>query len=259
MSHIIKHLLPIPVRDVLKGVFFRKIVKKLRISDKDLWFIENATFKDDGLITVHNSNFLNDPLFLEAYKLGKLTTNLNYDIHWRVYIACWAAQRGKSLEGDFIECGVNKGIMSRAVMRYIDFKSILYRKFYLMDTFCGFPDRYKHLAVGNQYEDCYKEAKDTFKEFENAILIKGTIPDTLAQVKSNKICYLSIDMNCAEPEIAAIEYFWDRLVKGAVVVLDDYAYSKSYERQTKAMDKFAESKGIQVLALPTGQGVIFKP
>lgn len=259
MINKIKKLLPVKLKDALKGAYLKKIFKKLQISDKNLWFIENATFKDDGLITAHNSDFLSDPLFLEAYKLGKFTTNLNYDIHWRVYIACWAALRGKSLEGDFVECGVNKGIMSRAVMYYIDFKSMPDRKFYLMDTFCGFPDRYKHLEIGNQYEDCYKEAKDTFKEFENAILIKGTIPDSLVQVKPNKICYLSIDMNCAEPEIAAIEYFWDNLVNGAVVVLDDYAYSKSYERQTKAMDKFAESKGTRVLALPTGQGLIFKP
>jgi len=259
----IKKLLPIKLKDMLKGVYLKRIIKKLRISDKDLCIIENATFKDDGLITAHNSDFLNDPLFLEAYKLGRLTTNLNYDLHWRIYIACWAAQWGKSLEGDFVECGVNKGLISRAVMCYIDFKSMpSYRKFYLMDTFCGIPQEFRHLAARshlNDYAECYEDAKRTFKDFENAILIKGTIPDTLAQVKSNKICYLSIDMNCAEPEIAAVEYFWDRLVKGAAVVLDDYAYSKSYERQTKAMVKFTESKGTRVLALPTGQGLIFKP
>jgi hypothetical protein len=31
-------------------------------------------------------------------------------------------------------------------------------------------------------------------------------------------------MNIVVPELAAIEYFWDRLVPGAVVVLDDYAW-----------------------------------
>jgi len=262
MLHIIKHLLPIPVKDMLKGSFFKKIVKKLRISDQDLWVIENATFKDDGMITAHNSDFLNDPLFLEAYKLGKHTTNPNFDIHWRAYIACWAAQRGKLLEGDFVECGVNRGIFSRAIMHYIDFKNLNDRKFYLLDTFCGFPARYKHLAPEinhNEYSECYNEVQKTFKDFENCILIRGVIPDTLPLVVSKKICYLSIDMNCAEPEIASAEYFWDKLVSGAVIVLDDYGYSQHYERQTKAFNEFAQRKEVKILSLPTGQGLIFKP
>jgi hypothetical protein len=65
-------------------------------------------------------------------------------------------------------------------------------------------------------------------------------------------------MNCAAPEIAAAEYFWDKLVPGAVIVLDDYGWKIHYEQKEK-FDRFAARKGVRVLALPTGQGLIFKP
>ena len=70
--------------------------------------------------------------------------------------------------------------------------------------------------------------------------------------------YLSIDMNIAAPEIAAIEHFWDKLVPGAPVVLDDYAWI-GYEEQLHAWDAFAASKGVAIACLPTGQGLILKP
>lgn len=64
-------------------------------------------------------------------------------------------------------------------------------------------------------------------------------------------------MNCAEPEIAAIEFFWPKLETGAIVVLDDYGLN-GHINQKIAMDEFARSKGIKILTLPTGQGLIVK-
>lgn len=65
-------------------------------------------------------------------------------------------------------------------------------------------------------------------------------------------------MNCATAEVAAAEYFWPKMSKGAKALLDDYAYA-SYEEQKKAFDKFAAAKGITILSLPTGQGLYIKP
>ena len=65
-------------------------------------------------------------------------------------------------------------------------------------------------------------------------------------------------MNCAPPEVAAAEYFWDRLLPGAVVLLDDYAYL-GFGVQKSAMDAFAAAKGVAICSLPTGQGLLLKP
>ena len=161
-----------------------------------------------------------------------------------------------------MECGVNKGGLSRAVMHYIDFRSLQGRRFFLLDTFRGFPEEYVPFAAQSQldsYRECYQQVRERFKEFADVRIVRGKVPETLPQVDTDRVCYLSLDMNCAEPEIAAAEYFWPKLVSGAVIVLDDYGYSDEYLRQKRAFDKFAQLKSVQVLLLPTGQGLIFKP
>ena len=64
-------------------------------------------------------------------------------------------------------------------------------------------------------------------------------------------------MNIVEPEIAALEFFWDKLVPGALVVLDDYGWGDHIE-QKRAIDAFAMNRGTSVLNLPTGQGLMIK-
>jgi len=106
-----------------------------------------------------------------------------------------------------------------SVMQYVDFKS-LHKKFYLLDTFSGFEEKYiseeeRKRGIGKlAYEECYNKVVETFKEFKNVEIVKGPVPDLLSLVKAEKVSYLSIDMNNAAPEIAAGEFFWDKLVGG---------------------------------------------
>jgi len=46
-----------------------------------------------------------------------------------------------------------------------------------------------------------------------------------------KVSYLSIDMNCVKPEIAAAQFFWDRMVSGGIMVLDDYGFRGHIEQK----------------------------
>ncbi|MBK7306099.1 MAG: hypothetical protein IPI88_03090 [Chitinophagaceae bacterium] len=88
-------------------------------------------------------------------------------------------------------------------------------------------------------------------------MIKGSVPGTLAQVPSEKIAYLSVDMNNLVPEIAAMDYFWDKLSIGGMVVLDDYAYV-TYNLQYEAHNKWAKEKGVKILLYLQGKGLIVK-
>lgn len=219
-------------------------------------------------------SFLHEPAFVRAYQTGMNSGHKigrekgsNDDIHieWRVYVACWAAWHAKQLPGSFVECGVNTGIYSLAVCHYIDLNSTG-KDFFLFDTFKGIPEgqmaeREKAARIKeNQllYDECYDIACRNFAPFPKAQLIRGEVPDTLYSVDIDEVCYLSIDMNIAKPEIAAIDFFWDKLVRGAPVLLDDYGWL-SYSLQKEEMDKFASTKGIKILTMPTGQGLFLKP
>lgn len=240
------------------------------------WSDRNLNYDSDCL-TVWNKNpeFLRDERFMTAYREGmnsdhKFTRVAGADgdahIEWRVHVACWAAWHARQLPGDFVECGVNTGILSLAVCRYIDFNSTA-KSFYLFDTFCGIPDDQissEERAMGRDeenaefYEECYELAAGNFAAYPRARLVRGRIPDSLPSVEIDKVCYLSLDLNIAAPELAAIEYFWDRLVPGAPVLLDDYGWL-AYKTQKEAMDDFAARRGVEILNLPTGQGLLIKP
>ncbi|MBK6828566.1 MAG: class I SAM-dependent methyltransferase [Chitinophagaceae bacterium] len=212
-----------------------------------------------------NCDFIRNEDFVRAYNAGKATDSWQGgEIHWRVHVILWAAECGLKLGGDFVECGVNRGGYSRAIFEYLDMKTFGDRKFFLLDTYEGFSEKYlseQEKARGKSfggYEDSYEIVKNTFAEFKNAIIIKGPVPDTLPYVTSDKISYLSIDMNCVEPEIAAAEFFWDKLVSGAVMVIDDYGWAEHLPQKT-AFDDFAKRKLVTILSLPTGQGILIKP
>lgn len=239
-----------------------KPVKKRRPTGLRAFFktIYGATHAEDGLITTRLATFLENERFVAAYNAGKSTGSWGQsELRWRVFVACWAASHARELEGDFVECGVSRGGISRAVMEYIGFQG-LGKTFYLLDTYCGIPERMKETTarVAFDYSECFADVEKTFSCFPNVRLIRGMVPETLAHVKADSVAYLSLDMNCAEPEIAAAEFFWEKLSPGALVLLDDYCYSGEYNLQYQAFNKFAKSKGVEVLPLPTGQGLIVK-
>jgi hypothetical protein len=229
-----------------------------------------SAYNQDGLRTIHNHDFMDEPSFCKAYDRGRRAAS-DYKWHWRVHIGLWAAVTASKLGGDFVECGVNRGFMSSAIMEYLDWDS-LNRTFYLLDTFAGLDpghvsqeDRERGAIERNEralkkgfYVRGTESVKANFSQWKNTRIIQGTVPETLDQVEAREVAYLHLDMNCAPPEVAALSFFWDRLVPGAVVLLDDYAH-RGYESQKHALDAFADQKQVMIASLPTGQGLLIKP
>jgi hypothetical protein len=227
-------------------------------------------YQQDGLNTVHNHDFMQDKDFCSAYARGVKATGMDYMWHWRVHIGLWAAKTVVNRPGDFVECGVNAGFMSSSIMHALNWDS-LNKTFYLLDTFSGLSadqvskqeledgilEENIRLIANKFYVTSSAQVRENFSEWKNVNIIEGSIPETLNEINSSQISFLHIDLNCAPPEVAAIRYLWPKLVPGAVVLLDDYAY-KGYHHQKIAMDSFAQDCGIEIASLPTGQGLIFK-
>jgi hypothetical protein len=232
-----------------------------------------AIYAQDGLLSVHNHDFMRDPAFARAYDRGvkALGGTDDYHWHWRIHVGLWAACGAVKLDGDFVECGVNKGFLSSSIMEHLDWNSLA-RTFYLLDTFTGLDEhRISDSEIRGGILDANRERLSrgyyvsgveavvaNFAQWRNVRIIQGAVPDTLPSVDTDRIAYLHLDMNCAPPEVAAANHFWDRLVPGAFMLLDDYAYV-GYEAQKVAMDAFASEHDVAICSLPTGQGLIIKP
>ncbi|UXA04211.1 TylF/MycF family methyltransferase [Mycobacterium sp. SMC-2] len=230
-------------------------------------------YANDGLISFHRHAFLDDPAFQRAYERGARALGGQdwYQWHWRVHVGLWAAASASKLDGDFVECGVNYGFLSSAVMEYLDWDR-LGKTFYLLDTFAGLDPRFSvagdsnagdlqrsehHLRTG-MYVSGVDSVRANFAQWQNQRIIVGSIPETLDQVDARAVAFLHIDMNCAPPEVAALRFFWPRLSPGAFVLLDDYAY-RGFDEQRLAMDELARELDVPICALPTGQGLLIKP
>jgi len=257
-------------------MFKRSIARVLRklgyvLVRSDFSLEMESLYAADGLVSRHNSDFRHDPDFVRAYDRGlKAAQGVDPKHHWRVHTALWAAGLGLNTQGDFIECGVNAGFMSSAIMEAYDWNSTG-RQFFLVDTFAGPPmSQFTEDEVENGLQAQAQDAIDrgayvhdlqrirsNFAEWSHAKMVVGIVPDILHEIHSGAIAFLHLDLNAANPERAALEFFWHRLSNGAVVLLDDYAYM-GYQAQKKAIDSLGKQLGFHTLSLPTGQGLIIK-
>ncbi|MBI1246173.1 MAG: class I SAM-dependent methyltransferase [Alphaproteobacteria bacterium] len=228
-------------------------------------------YSADGLATAHNSEFLADRRFQDAYRFGMQVgalRRIELHIEWRAWIAIWAAEQALLVPGDFVECGVHTGILSGTVMHWTNFRAIAGRTFWLLDTFNGLPEDQlseserkiglQGYNTGYRAGDALADINAKFRGFPNVRIVPGAVPETLAKVEAERVAYLSIDMNMALPEIAAAEHFWPKLSPGGIILLDDYNWVP-HINQKRAFDAFAAARGLRVLGLPTGQGIIVKP
>jgi hypothetical protein len=224
---------------------------------------------EDALITTHNHSFVNDLAFKKAYQRGlKATGGIDYHNQWRVYMALWVARTCSKLDGDFVECGVNYGLTSSAIMEYLEWDK-LGKQFWLVDSFSGIDERqvtekeknsgiFKRNAVSKRtgfYNCDVERSRLNFSEWKTASVIQGWIPQCLDIISSTKIAFIHIDLNSAIPEIQAFKYFLPRLCHGSFVLLDDYGYT-GYDTTYTEWNKMARELDLDILSLPTGQGLI---
>ena len=239
---------------------------------KDTWFgPDKFIYAEDGLISFKSCAFLDNPDYQRAYAAGLKAAGHDYGWRYRFYFGLWAAQHACRLpEGDFVECGVSYGFLSKGITEYVNWNQTQAdkRKFFLVDTFEGLDeslitDAEKEEGLTNRFKGKYPKdtitrVRETFANVKGVNIVQGSVPSILPSVKTDKVAFLSIDMNCAAPEKAALEYFYPKLVSGGVVVFDDYGH-RGHDLQKELADSVAAAYGNVILTMPTGQGFILKP
>lgn len=161
------------------------------------------------------------------------------------------------LPGDILEFGVYKGT---SLVRLLSFRNLLEnensRKVFGFDIYGKFPDSLA-LESDKQFVQKFENAGGygiskkelefhlQNKGFKNFELIEGdilkTLPEFLANNPSSKISLLHIDVDVYEPSKIILEKLWDKIVKGGILMLDDYG---TVQGETKAVDEFFADKNI---------------
>ena len=216
----------------------------------------HGVFASDNLFTFGRQlGFLSDKRFTDAFQ-NNAETLIEKGIIWRTHILTWAAENGLKREGDFVECGCYKGTSAKIVCDYLNFETVP-KRYFLYDLF-EHSEEYKHHDMPEHGKDLFPKVKERFKDFPNVEVIQGELPHSFEQGAPEKVAFCHIDLNQADAELAVLEVLWERMVPGAILILDDYGWSGYYAEQKFKEDPFFEERGYRVVELPTGQGMVIK-
>ena len=225
--------------------------------------IDDGAFVGDGLATwMKPTPFADDARYMSlADKHAGLLPLVNW--HWNLQTVVWAVQHARSVKGEFVELGVFKGHTTIFVAEYLGFET-WEKTWSLYDTFEGIPadqidpgwEQSNAATYGGTFT--FEEVRDRFAAFPNIKVIKGRVPEVLAEDCPDAISFIHMDLNNTTAEIQALDALFDRLTTGGVIVFDDYGWAAA-SRQREAEDKWFAARGLRILPLPTGQGLFIKP
>jgi hypothetical protein len=219
--------------------------------------LQAGIFAGDNLFTYNkNLSFLEDVKLVDSHR-RHAEGNIEKSLLWRVSVLVWAAKQGLRLpEGDFVECACYRGTSARILCEYFDFGNIKSRKYYLYDLFEHKPTD-SHHAMPAHSETLFEDVRRRFEAYSNVFVTQGRVPEILSSIAPQKISFLHLDLNSAEAEIGALEILFERMLPGAILILDDYGWL-AYRAQKVAEDAWFGERGYSVLELPTGQGMLIK-
>lgn len=168
-----------------------------------------------------------------------------------------------ALPGAIVECGVFKGV---SFLRFATFQHLYGdrpRKLIGFDTFTTFPqtafpgDKARRAAF---IQDAGTASISTAQLFSVAKkkgldvsmdLVAGDVTKTVpAYVKAHpdlKIALLNLDTDIYEPAVTVLQYLYPHIVKGGVLISDDYGI---FPGETKAIDDYFKGRPVVIRNFP---------
>jgi hypothetical protein len=162
--------------------------------------------------------------------------------------------------GEIVECGVFKGV---SLLRFVMFQQLFQhkrtRKIIGFDTFGDFPstafeadkvelDIFIQETGGGKSSSVEElTAHMANKQFTDYELVKGdiclTVPEYIEKNSNLKISLPNIDTDIYEPAQTIIEYLAPRVVKGGIILFDDYDV---FSGETQIADAFCEKHKLKI-------------
>lgn len=166
--------------------------------------------------------------------------------------------------GAMVECGVFKGA---SLARFAIFRELLANPFskqiVAFDAFGKFPEtgfepdkalRQSFVEEAGEMSISMDQMMEVLahKRCERYVeLVPGdickTVPEFIEKNPAFKISLLNLDTDIYEPAATILEYLYPRIVKGGVLILDDYG---TFPGETKAVDEYFQGRGVQIRKFP---------
>lgn len=178
------------------------------------------------------------------------TLNSKTPIHTTV-LGTWLfleiLRRVNDTKGQIAEVGAFHGGNALCALNFMT--GLLPKRFYIFDSFEGFPELTKHdperFGAGDYaVEVSLNEIENAFAFFSEAKVIKGFVPATFDQIpEKEKFSLVFYDCDLYQPAIDTFEFFWNKIVPGGYLLVHDYEVLEGgFTGVKKATDEFFKGK-----------------
>ncbi len=166
------------------------------------------------------------------------------------------------VEGDVAECGAYKGASAFFLARHI-LRNRLNKKLCLFDSFEGLSSPSQKDGDWWRKGDLRSSADDLrttlspLGDLPFVEIYKGWIPKRFPEVSDRRFCFAHIDVDLLKPTSDSMEFFYPRLVKGGMILLDDYGH-ESCPGVTEVVNQYMVDKPEPIINIASGGAFIIK-
>jgi O-methyltransferase len=203
-----------------------------------------------------------DALFLATYEEVKSYTLVDLYRCWELWTL---VEQSAKLEGDLIEIGVWRG-GTGAIMAKKAMSCGIDGLVYLCDTFRGVvkagsnDTRYKGGEHANTSRQMVELLIHDRLRLDNVRILEGIFPDETAYLVEGqrtrfRLCHIDVDVYQSAKDI--IDWIWERMVVGGMIVYDDYGFN-GCQGITKFVNEQSTARDRLVLHNLNGHALVVK-
>ena len=214
-----------------------------------------------------------DDLFRTLYPMVQHMTCVPFEPAYATYQATKYIAKA-NISGAVVECGVWLGGMSRLILDSLHSYGDVERDVYFFDTFSGMVspgvadedfsgrsasldyDRFRKMGIG-WYSAGLAEVQANLAASpypaERMHFVQGGVEETIPENAPQDIALLRLDTDWYESTHHEMIHLFPRLVKGGVLIVDDYG---SFKGARKAVDDYLTKIKVEMLLVRTGGPVI---
>lgn len=163
--------------------------------------------------------------------------------------------KNNDIPGDFVECGCGLGGVA-IFLRLLLMRWGMKRKILIFDTFEGPPVGSSDIihggkvfvwkeAINNHRAGTEQNIIDVTGSLDGFEIIEGLVEETLPKMSIPDLALMRLDTDFYSSTKTELEYLYPRLVRGGVLIIDDYGYFQGSRRATN--EYFTQTRPLPLL------------